>query len=75
MPAPDPSSSKTSLGPTATKWFTIAFLVLIVALSGYAVWIASTVSQDPELSEQLLEVHERATRRDPPTPPDSTNRP
>lgn len=75
MPAPDPASRQTTFGPTATKWFTIAFLVLAVVLSGYAAWVASRLSEDPELSEQLQEVHERAARRDTPTPPDSTNHP
>ena len=68
MPTPDRSPRLPStFGKRGTKGFVVLMLGLILAISASAVWIAFSIDRDPELKEQLQEVHERAARRDPPT--------
>ena len=68
MPPTDRTSRfPITFGRRGTKGFVVLMIAMILAISASAVWVAYSIDRDPELKEQLQEVHERAARRDPPT--------
>lgn len=57
--------------PLSHRWthvFVILLLLLAVASAGLAVRSALRIHSDPELKQQLDDVHDRASRREPPSP-------
>ena len=68
-PSDHPSPVPTTFGRRGTKGFVVLLIAAMLFISASAVWIAYRLDRDPELKEQLQEVHERAARRDPPTEP------
>ena len=55
-----------SLTRRQSRLFVLVFLLLAVAVASAAVWTAVRLHSDPEMKEQLEEVHDRASRREPP---------
>ena len=64
--------TSSSLGPKATKRFVLIFLALALGVALVAVQIVHKLNSDPEMMEQLQDVHEQATTGD--SPADSTSR-
>lgn len=55
-----------SLTRRQSRLFVLVFLLIAVAVASLAVWTAVRLHSDPEMKQQLEEVHERASRRSPP---------